>query len=81
MSSGLSILVYINNHCGTFNSISKRNQIVNEYIQKIIVHAPEKDKGIRTQRIQIVFNFADAVMDSPLNASAEIVTSRQAKTA
>ncbi len=55
--------------------------IVNEYIQKIIVHAPEKDKGIRTQRIQIIFNFADAAMDSPLNASAEIVTNRQAKTA
>ena len=55
--------------------------IVNEYIQKIIVHAPEKDKGIRTQRIQIIFNFADAAMESPLNASAEIVTNRQAKTA
>ena len=55
--------------------------IVNEYIQKIIVHAPEKDRGIRTQRIQIIFNFADVAMESPLNASAEIVTKRQAKTA
>lgn len=55
--------------------------IVNEYIQKIIVHAPEKIDGVRTQRIQIIFNFADATMESPLNASVEYTNKMQAKTA
>lgn len=55
--------------------------IVNEYIQKIIIHAPEKIDGIRTQRVQIIFNFADATMDSPLNASVEYTNKMQAKTA
>ena len=31
--------------------------IVNEYVQKIVVHAPDKSSGKRKQRIQIFFNF------------------------
>ncbi len=31
--------------------------IVNEYIQKIVVHAPDKSSGKRRQKIQIFFNF------------------------
>ena len=31
--------------------------IVNEFIKKIIVHAPDKPSGKRTQRVDIVFNF------------------------
>ena len=31
--------------------------IVNEYIQKIVVHAPDKSSGRRRQKIQIFFNF------------------------
>ena len=31
--------------------------IVNEFIKKIIVHAPDKSSGHRVQKIQIVFNF------------------------
>ncbi len=30
--------------------------IVNEYIQKIVVHAPDKSSGKRRQRVQIFFN-------------------------
>lgn len=55
--------------------------IVNEFIQRIIIHAPERIDGVRTQRIQIVFNFADATMESPLNKSVEYCTPKQAKTA
>ena len=31
--------------------------IVNEFIKKIIVHAPEKVDGKRVQKVDIVFNF------------------------
>ncbi len=31
--------------------------IVNEYVQKIVIHAPDKSSGKRRQRIQIYFNF------------------------
>jgi len=33
--------------------------IVNEYIRKIIVHAPDKSSGKRKQKIQIIFNFME----------------------
>jgi len=33
--------------------------IVNEYIRKIIVHAPDKSSGKRRQKIQIIFNFME----------------------
>lgn len=31
--------------------------IVNEFVQKIIVHAPDKSSGHRRQKVQIIFNF------------------------
>ncbi|WP_336246034.1 DUF4368 domain-containing protein [Hominibacterium faecale] len=31
--------------------------IVNEFVKKIIVHAPDKSSGYRRQKIQIVWNF------------------------
>ena len=35
--------------------------IVNEYIQKIIVFAPDKSSGKWTQKVKIYFNFVDDV--------------------
>ncbi|MBQ6359670.1 MAG: DUF4368 domain-containing protein [Lachnospiraceae bacterium] len=42
--------------------------IVNEYIQKIVVHAPDKSSGKRKQRIQIYFNFLGEFNIHNLNA-------------
>ena len=33
--------------------------IVNEYIKKIIIHAPDKSGGKRRQKVEIIFNFVD----------------------
>ncbi|MCD8322317.1 MAG: DUF4368 domain-containing protein [Oscillospiraceae bacterium] len=46
--------------------------IVNEYIKKIIVYAPDKSSGKRQQKIKIFFNFVDEV-DIPV-LSEEIIT-------
>ena len=35
--------------------------IVNEYIKKIIIHAPDKSGGKRRQKVEIFFNFVDDV--------------------
>ena len=35
--------------------------IVNEYIKKIIIHAPDKSGGKRRQQVEIIFNFVDEV--------------------
>ena len=35
--------------------------IVNEYIKKIIIHAPDKSGGKRRQKVEIFFNFVDEV--------------------
>ncbi len=35
--------------------------IVNEYSKKIVVFAPDKSSGKRTQKVKIYFNFADDV--------------------
>ena len=35
--------------------------IVNEYIKKILVYAPDKSSGRRQQRIRIFFNFVDEI--------------------
>ena len=35
--------------------------IVNEYIRKIIIHAPDKSGGKRRQKVEIFFNFVDDV--------------------
>lgn len=39
--------------------------IVNEYIHKILVYAPEKTGRIRIQRVKIIFNFVDE-LDIPV---------------
>ena len=35
--------------------------IVNEYIKKIVIHAPDKFDGKRRQKVEIFFNFVDDV--------------------
>ena len=35
--------------------------IVNEFVKKIIVHAPDKSSGHRRQKIQLVWNFIGKV--------------------
>ena len=35
--------------------------IVNEYIKKIVVYAPDKSSGKRKQKVKIFFNFVDDV--------------------
>ena len=35
--------------------------IVNEYIKKIVVYAPDKSSGKRQQKVKIYFNFVDDV--------------------
>ena len=39
--------------------------IVNEFVKKIIVHAPDKSSGKRKQEIEIIFNFVGQV-DIPI---------------
>ena len=46
--------------------------IVNEYIKKIIVYAPDKSSGKRKQKVKIFFNFVDDV-DIPV-ISEPIIT-------
>ena len=46
--------------------------IVNEYIKKIIVFAPDKSSGKWTQKVKIYFNFVDDV-DIPV-ISEPIIT-------
>ncbi|MDD7676009.1 MAG: DUF4368 domain-containing protein [Eubacteriales bacterium] len=46
--------------------------IVNEYIKKIVVYAPEKSSGKRKQKVKIFFNFVDDV-DIPV-ISEPIIT-------
>lgn len=35
--------------------------IVNEFVKKIIVHAPDKSSGHRRQKIELVWNFIGEV--------------------
>ena len=48
--------------------------IVNEYIKKIIIHAPDKFGGKRRQKVEIIFNFVDEV-EIPVLAEPMIVES------
>ena len=45
---------------------------MNEYIKKIVVYAPDKSGGKRTQKVKIYFNFVDDV-DIPV-ISEPIIT-------
>ncbi|MCD8367508.1 MAG: DUF4368 domain-containing protein [Clostridiales bacterium] len=35
--------------------------MVNEYIEEIVIYAPDRSSGYRQQKIQIIFNFVDEV--------------------
>ena len=48
--------------------------IVNEYIKKIIIHAPDKSGGKRRQKVEIIFNFVDE-MEIPVLAEPMIAES------
>ena len=41
--------------------IELNQTIVNEYIRKIIVHAPDKSSGHRVQKVEIVWSFLEEV--------------------
>ena len=46
--------------------------IVNEYIKKIVVFAPDKSSGKRKQKIKIYFNFLDEVEIPTLEQSVTL---------
>jgi hypothetical protein len=46
--------------------------IVNEFVKKIVVHAPDKSSGKRKQEIEIVFNFVGQV-DIPILSKAIVL--------
>lgn len=45
--------------------------IVNEFVKKIIVHAPDKSTGHRRQRIEIVWNFIGELEQDEDNQTIE----------
>ena len=48
--------------CRRYVDVPKLTQtIVNEYIKKIVVYAPDKSSGKRVQKVKIYFNFVDDV--------------------
>lgn len=47
--------------------------IVNEYIKKIVVYAPDKSSGKRTQKVKIYFKFVD---DAEIPAISEPVVTK-----
>ena len=46
--------------------------IVNEFIKKIIIYAPDKSSGKRTQEIRIIFNFLDEVELPEINGPVTV---------
>ena len=55
--------------------------IVNEFVKKIVVHAPEKIDGKRFQKVDIVFNFVGEI-HFPAEPQTEAKdTEKQEKTA
>lgn len=55
--------------------------IVNEFIQKIVVHAPEKIDGKRFQKVDIVFNFVGEIHLFAEPQTEQKATNKQEKTA
>lgn len=55
--------------------------IVNEFIKKIIVHAPEKVNGKRFQKVDIVFNFVGEIHLPTDPQTEQEATNEQEKTA
>ena len=55
--------------------------IVNEFIKKIVVHAPEKIDGKRYQKVDIVFNFVGEIRLPADPQTKQKATNEQEKTA
>ena len=53
--------------------------IVNEYIKKIVVYAPDKSGGRRQQKVKIYFNFLDDVEIPAISAPAISETRRESR--
>ena len=53
--------------------------IVNEFIKKIIVYAPDKSSGKRTQEIRIIFNFLDEVELPEINGSITVEQTKKCR--
>ena len=53
--------------------------IVNEFIKKIIVYAPDKSSGKRTQKIRIIFNFLDGVELPEVNGSVTVAQTKKCR--
>ncbi|WP_341462512.1 DUF4368 domain-containing protein [Anaerotruncus colihominis] len=55
--------------------------MVNEFIKKIIVHAPEKINGKRVQKVDIVFNFVGEIHFPTEPQTERTEANKQEKTA
>lgn len=53
--------------------------IVNEFIKEIVVYAPDKSSGKRTQEIQIIFNFLDEVELPEINDPVTVEQARKSR--
>ena len=53
--------------------------IVNEFVKKIIVYAPDKSSGKRTQEIRIIFNFLDEVELPEVNGSITVAQTKKCR--
>ncbi|MCC0683861.1 DUF4368 domain-containing protein [Clostridioides sp. ZZV14-6345] len=47
--------------------------IINEFVKRIIVHAPDKSSGKRVQKVDIVWNFI-GIVDFPNEPQTETTT-------
>ena len=70
MDEGLNVFIALTQKYVDVEELTQT--IVNEYIKKIIVYAPDKSSGKRKQKVRIYFNFVDDV-DIPV-ISEPIVT-------
>ena len=70
MSDGLDAFIALTQKYVDVEELTQT--IVNEYIKEIVVYAPDKSGGKRTQKVKIYFNFVDDV-DIPV-ISEPIIT-------
>lgn len=59
MSDGLDAFIALTQQYVDVEELTQT--IENEYIKKIVVYAPDKSSGKRTQKVKIYFNFLDDV--------------------
>lgn len=45
--------------------------MLNELIEKIVIHAPDKSSGKRVQQVDIYYNFGVGMLDLPDNTPIE----------